>query len=514
MRRKNNRGGGREPSAAQAPLAPPSIMVIFGGGGDLAKRKLIPALYNLSKSGLLPERFAVIAVGNQDFSSDSYRDHLDSWVRNMTGDEFSDETWGGIKRRLHYLKADFRDPGAYDELKSLIGQINLEDQMPGNCLFYLATPPVFFAEIPTRLAEAGLTREKGGRWRRVIVEKPFGRDLASARKLNRDLLANLEEDQIYRIDHYLGKETVQNIIAYRFANSTTEPLWNRNYIDHIQITVAESLGVEERAGYYDRAGALRDMIPNHLLVVLGVVAMEPPVSLDADDVRLEGVRLMNAIQPFAEEDVPNVAVRGQYGKGVTPDGREMPAYRGEPGVDPESRTETYAALKIMIDNWRWSGVPFYLRTGKRLARRHTEIAVQYKRPPYAIFRHTTVEELAPNVLVLRIQPNEGIEFGFGAKVPGAHMGLGSVEMDFCYADYFGSAPSTGYETLIYDCMCGDATLFRQRGGVESGWEIMQPVLDAWTDRPPEDFPNYAAGSDGPAAADELLARDGRKWRPI
>jgi glucose-6-phosphate 1-dehydrogenase len=489
-------------------------MVIFGGGGDLAKRKLIPALYYLSLTGLLPEHFAVVGVGSEDYTSESYREYLDSEIRDMVAGEFSGEVWNALQGRIHYHRADFRDQAAYADLRALVEKIDREAQTGGNFLFYLATPPAFFGEIPERLAGEGLTGEEGGRWRRVIVEKPFGRDLASARQLNRDLLKSLGEEQIYRIDHYLGKETVQNIVAYRFANSTTEPLWNRNYIDHVQITVAESLGVEKRAGYYDRAGALRDMIPNHLLVVLGIVAMEPPVSLDADAVRLEGIRLMKAIKPIAEEDVATRAVRGQYGEGKRAEGGAVPAYRTEPGVDPESPTETYAALKLMIDNWRWSGVPFYLRTGKRLARRHTEIAVHYKQPPYAMFRKTPVEDLPANVLVLRIQPDEGIEFGFGAKVPGLHMGLGSVEMDFCYADYFGSAPSTGYETLIYECMSGDQTLFRQGTGVESGWEIVQPILDVWASRPPGDFPNYAAGSDGPAAADELMARDGRKWRPI
>ena len=500
--------------SAKTPPAPPCVMVIFGGSGDLAKRKLVPSLYYLSLSGLLPERFAVIGVGSSDLTTESYREHLDSEIGEMVRGDLSPEVWKNIERRIHYLKADFRDQSAYGDLRALIERIDGEEGTEGNVLFYLATPPAFFAEIPARLAEEGLTAEEGGRWRRVIVEKPFGKDLQSARKLNRDLLKTIDEEQIYRIDHYLGKETVQNIIAYRFANSTTEPLWNRHFIDHVQITAAESLGVEERAGYYDRAGALRDMISNHLLVLLGVVAMEPPTSLDADAVRLEGVRLMRSIQPIAEDEVPTLAVRGQYGEGKRADGLELPAYRSEPGVAPGSTTDTYAAVKVMIDNWRWSGVPFYLRTGKRLTRRHTEVAVVYKRPPLAMFRKRMMEDLPPNVLVIRIQPDEGIEFDFGAKVPGSHMGLDNVEMDFSYEDYFGNAPSTGYESLIYDCMCGDATLFRQGAGVESGWEIVQPILDVWNGSPPEDFPNYAAGSDGPAAADELLSRDGRKWRQV
>ncbi len=513
MKRNSGIESRRKNRPSKAPPPPPCVMVIFGGGGDLVKRKLVPALYYLSLSGLLPERFAVVGVGGDDHTSESYREYLDSEIGNMVSGELSQEVWKNIERRIHFLRADFRDQESYGDLRALIEKVDEQEGTGGNVLFYLATPPAFFAEIPARLAEEGLTAEEGGRWRRVIVEKPFGRDLQSARDLNGALLKSLGEEQIYRIDHYLGKETVQNIVAYRFANSTTEPLWNRQYIDHVQITVAESLGVEGRAGYYDQAGALRDMISNHLLVLLGIVAMEPPTSLDADAVRLEGVRLMRSIKPIADEEVPAVAVRGQYGEGKGADGAILPAYRDEPGVAPGSVTETYAAVRLMIDNWRWTGVPFTLRTGKRLARRRTEIAVVYKRPPLAMFRGSTVETLPPNVLVLRIQPDEGIEFGFGAKVPGAHMGLDSVEMDFCYEDYFGDAPSTGYETLIYECMCGDATLFRQSVGVEGGWKVVQPILDAWSAEPPKDFPNYAAGSDGPAAA-ALLAGDGRRWRPI
>jgi glucose-6-phosphate 1-dehydrogenase len=375
-------------------------------------------------------------------------------------------------------------------------------------------PPVFFHVIPGFLKGETLLEEKGGKWRRVIVEKPFGRDLDSARALNGSLLQCLKEEQIYRIDHYLGKETVQNILVYRFANGTTEPIWNRRYIDHVQITVAESLGVEGRAGYYEEAGALRDMVPNHLLVLLGFIAMEPPSSFEAETLRQETVKVLRAVQPLAEDEMDRLAVRGQYGEGILESGKKALSYRKEEGVDPRSKTETFAAVRLMIDNWRWAGVPFYLRTGKRLRRRSTEVAIQYKPAPVRMFCDTPVNKVLPNILVLKIQPEEEIEFTFGAKVPGPSMSIGSVEMEFRYDDHFGATPRTGYETLIYDCMSGDPTLFRRSEAVEVGWELVQPILDAWDAVEPRDFPNYVSGSSGPALADRLLAGEGRSWRPV
>jgi glucose-6-phosphate 1-dehydrogenase len=489
-------------------------MVIFGGGGDLTKRKLIPSLHNLSRAGLLPKEFAVIGVGNRDFSSEVYRESLGSEIREMVGSEFSPEIWADLEPRLHYLEGDFRSPDLYSDLHTLLATIDRSTGTGGNYLFYLATPPVFFHVIPACLGREGLLAEEDDAWRRVIVEKPFGRDLDSAKALNRDLLKCLAEEQIYRIDHYLGKETVQNILVYRFANGTTEPVWNRRYIDHVQITVAETLGVEGRAGYYEKSGALRDMVPNHLLVLLGITAMEPPGSFEAETLRQEATKVLRSIQPFSLENLETQAVRGQYDEGTMQGGQKVRAYRNEPGVRPTSGTDTYVAMKLMIDNWRWAGVPFYLRTGKRLRRRCTEIAIQYKHAPVRMFCDTPVDEVRPNVLVLKIQPEEEIEFTFGAKVPGPSMHIGDVEMDFRYADYFGDTPRTGYETLIYDCMTGDPTLFRRSEGVQMGWELVQPLLDAWGDREPKEFPNYASGTSGPAAADELLGRGGRKWRPI
>jgi glucose-6-phosphate 1-dehydrogenase len=367
-----------------------------------------------------------------------------------------------------------------------------------------------FAPVIQQLGAAGLVRQDD-EWRRVIIEKPFGRDLDSARALNREIRQVLNEDQIYRIDHYLGKETVQNILVFRFANGIFEPIWNRRYVDHVQITVAETVGVEQRGGYYDEAGALRDMVPNHIFQLISLTAMEPPVSFEADAVRDEQAKVLRAIQPLSPEEVLSRSVRGQYGEG-TLNGQRAPAYRSELRVAPDSRTETFVALKLNIDNWRWAGVPFYLRTGKRLPRRVSEIAIHFRRAPFILFRKTPVEHLTRNQLVIRVQPDEGISLSFGAKVPGPIVRLGTVDMDFQYQDYFGSTPSTGYERLLYDCMCGDATLFQRADMVETGWSIVAPVLDVWQALPPRHFPNYAAGTWGPNEADELMERDGREWR--
>ncbi len=494
-------------------IAPPSIFIIFGAGGDLAKRKLFPALCNLKKQGLLPEKFAVVAITHQPISDEAYREYLGEVLPELSSSESDCEVWQGFRDNIFTTALDFCQASGYTTLAQVLQQVGAQQGIPANYLFYLATPPRFFGEIASQLKLAGLTKEQEGEWRRVIIEKPFGQDLESARVLNRLLHASLEEHQIYRIDHYLGKETVQNILAYRFTNSTVEPIWDHRYIDHVQITVAESVGVENRANYYEASGALRDMIPNHLLAVLSVVAMEPPNSFDADAVRDEQTKVLRAIRPFTPEDVLTETVRGQYGAGQLR-GKEVAGYRQEPGVDPASKTETYVALKVMIDSWRWVGVPFYIRTGKRMPGRYTEVAVVYKHAPNAMFRNSSFghRDLPANMLVLRLQPHEGIDMTFNAKVPGPQMKLGTVTMDFHYKDHFGSEPTTGYETLIFDCMNGDATLFKRADNIEVGWEIVEPILDVWSALPTRNFPNYASGTWGPKEADQLLERDGRQWK--
>jgi glucose-6-phosphate 1-dehydrogenase len=491
----------------------PCIMVIFGGGGDLTKRKLIPALYNLEQNHLLPDEFAVIAVSSGPLSTDEYRENMGRDIQEFATTRVDSDSWDWFSKRLYYLTGDFGDVQAYARLRDLLKQVGAERGTKGNCLFYLATAPRFFGEIVKQLGAAGLADEENGQWRRVIIEKPFGRDLESARALNREIQSVLDEPQIYRIDHYLGKETVQNIMAFRFSNGIFEPIWNRRYIDHVQITVAETVGVEQRGGYYDEAGALRDMVPNHIMQLIALVAMEPPISFEAEAVRDEKSKIIHAIQPLIPEDVLTHAVRGQYGLG-TVDNERVSGYREEPHVAPNSSTDTFAALKVKIDNWRWAEVPIYLRTGKRMAKRVTEIAIQFRQAPFLPFRKTSVDRLSPNMLVLYIQPNEGISLRFGAKLPGPVMQLGSVDMNFQYSDYFGAAPSTGYETLLHDCMIGDATLFQRGDMVEAGWSVVTPLLDVWKALPPRNFPNYASGTWGPHDADELLRRDGRQWRQI
>jgi glucose-6-phosphate 1-dehydrogenase len=494
---------------------PPNVMVIFGAGGDLTSRKLIPALYHLYRDKLGPERFAVLGVGHQPLDDDLFRAHLSKTVRDQLGDGFDAVLWERMMGCVHFLSGDFSDADVYPRVSERLQQLTTEYGIPENYLFYLATPQRFFAEITTGLGNSGLLQEQPAGWRRLIIEKPFGNDLQSAIELNHHLHAVLDESQIFRIDHYLGKETVQNILAYRFANSTIEPIWNRRYVDHVQITVAESLGVEQRGGYYDSAGALRDMIPNHMLALLSVVAMEPSNSFAADAIRDEQTKVLRSIQPLEHDDVLTSTVRGQYGAGVLSDGRQVPDYRDEQKVDPNSKTETYAAIKLMIDSWRWAGVPFYLRTGKCMPGRFTEVVVQYRHAPNVMFRDSLLkrENVPANALVLRIQPNEGIGLHFNAKLPGPTTHLGTVDMNFSYSDHFESAPTTGYETLIHDCMIGDATLFKRADHIEAAWSLMDPILDVWSALPVRDFPNYSAGSWGPAAADQLLAQDGREWRP-
>ncbi len=491
--------------------ADPCIMVIFGAAGDLTRRKLIPALYNLAKAQLLSREFAILGVAHSLMSTDEFRKKLSEDMRQYAGRDIDSDIWEWFLRRLYYVTAEFDDKNLYSQLKTTLDKLDKEHSTHGNYFFYLATAPDFFGPIVEQLATGGLMEEKDHYWRRVIIEKPFGRDLESAKTLNQKLLKVAGEKQIYRIDHYLGKETVQNILAFRFANGIFEPIWNRRYIDHVQITVAETVGVESRGSYYDTAGALRDMVPNHIMQLISLTSMEPPVSFHADAVRDEQAKILHAIQPLSSEEVLTRTVRGQYGPGVE-DNHRVPGYRTEPDVPPDSRTETFVAMKLAIDNWRWADVPFYLRTGKRLGAQTTVIVIQFRRAPFVLFRDTPVENLMPNQLVLHIQPEEGISLQFAAKVPGPVMSLGAVDMNFKYADYFGTQPSTGYERLLHDCMIGDATLFQRADMVEAGWCVVSPALDVWKALPPRNFPNYASGSWGPKESDDLLDRDGRQWR--
>jgi glucose-6-phosphate 1-dehydrogenase len=493
--------------------APPCTAVIFGAAGDLTARKLIPAFYNLAKQRLLPSNFAVIGFARREYNDASFREYLESELKGHAPGGFDANVWKWLSERIHYVSGNFDDTEAYVRLGATLASVEKQHSTRGNVLYYLATSPEFFSICARQLASNGLAQEQAGSWRRVIVEKPFGRDLKTARELDKQLHSVLSESQIYRIDHYLGKETVQNIMVFRFANGIFEPIWNRRYVDHVQITVAETLGVEKRGGYYDKSGAMRDMVPNHIFQLISLVAMEPPVSFQADAVRDEQAKVLRAIQPMSPEDVLSRTVRGQYAAGQV-GGRMLPDYRSEPNVAPESATETYVAMKLGIDNWRWTDVPFYLRVGKALSARSTEIAIQFKRPPFVLFRNTAVDKLAPNTLILRIQPDEGISLKFGAKVPGATLRLGSVDMDFDYSEHFGAQPATGYERLLYDGMLGDQTLFQRTDMLEASWAVVNPVLDVWSALPPRNFPNYHAGTAGPRDADQLLERDGRAWRPI
>ncbi len=486
------------------------VMVIFGASGDLTKRKLIPSLYNLSRSNLLPREFAVVGSASSGQSTEDFRKKISQDLGEYSTTPVEPGFWDWFEKRLYYLPGDFRDANSYRQLKQLLAQVEKEHGIGGNYFYYLATAPVFFSEIVQQLGAAGLASEENGRWRRVIIEKPFGHDLESARSLNLEISKVLKEHQVYRIDHYLGKETVQNIMAFRFSNGIFEPIWNRRYVDYVQITVAEDLGVEQRGGFYDKVGALRDMVPNHIFQLVSLTAMEPPISFEADAVRDKQAEILRALQSLTPEEVLSRSVRGQYAEGTIGRARVL-AYRSEPHVDPSSSTATYVALKLCIENWRWAGVPFYLRTGKRLSKRVTEIAIQFKPAPFILFRKTAVDRLTPNRLVIHIQPDEGISLSFGAKVPGPLVQLGTVNMDFKYSDYFGSKPSTGYERLLYDCMLGDATLFQRADMVEAGWTVVTPILDVWKALPPRNFPNYAAGTWGPKEADGLLGRDGHEW---
>jgi glucose-6-phosphate 1-dehydrogenase len=493
--------------------ASPCVMVIFGASGDLTKRKLIPALANLALERLLSAQFAIIGFSFDQMTTDSFRDKLTAEMKEFGPESLYDSLWKWFLERIYYVQGDFSDSAAYQRLKDQIVEVEKAHSTQGNRFHYLAVAPKFFSPIVRKLGEADLTKETNGNWTRVIVEKPFGHDLESAIQLNKELKEILGEKQIYRIDHYLGKETVQNVMVFRFANSIIEPLWNRTYIDHVQITAAETVGVEHRGAFYETAGALRDMVPNHLFQLLTLTAMEPPISFEADAVRDKQAEILHAIQMPTPEEVLQNMVRGQYGEGNV-DSQVVPSYRSEPNVAPGSNTETFVALKLKIDNWRWGDVPFYLRTGKRLGRRVTEIAIRFRRTPFMLFRKTPIKDPRTNQLVIHIQPDEGISLRFGAKVPGSIMKLGLVNMDFDYARDFGTSHSTGYERLLYDCMVGDATLFQRADMVEAGWSVIQPLLDVWKALPARGFPNYPSGSWGPKEADDLMERDGRAWRDI
>ncbi|SRR5579875_375983 len=499
--------------------APPCAMVIFGASGDLTKRLIVPALYNLVTAKRLPEGFRLVGISRSTSTTEEWRESLYGMMKEFVirggcaFDHLDEAAWRWLGERMSYLAGDLNDPASYRRLGEHLAGLDKTGGTAGNRLFYLAVADRFFATVIEGLGAAGLVTEAKGQWRRVIIEKPFGHDLASAQALNAEILKVLRENQVYRIDHFLGKETVQNIMALRFANGLFEPIWNREHIDHIQITAAETVGVERRGTFYDVTGALRDMVPNHVFQLLAMTAMEPPISFDADAVRAKKAEVIHAIRPLKPGRVLKDVVRGQYDAGTVL-GKAVRAYRQEPDVASDSDTETFVACKLKIDNWRWAGVPFYLRTGKHLTRRSTEIAIRFHQAPHTLFRGTRVERMNPNWMILRIQPDEGIALEFAAKRPGPTVKLSTVSMDFCYKDYFRMAPNTGYETLIYDCMIGDATLFQRADNIESGWRVVQPILDVWANNRPEDFPNYAAGGSGPAAAEALLARDGRTWRPL
>ncbi len=458
--------------------ASPCVMVIYGASGDLTKRKLLPALANLAQEDLLSRQFAIIGFSFDQMTTDAFREKLSTEMKEFAPESLNDELWKWFLERIYYVHGDFNDSSAYQRLKDQVAAVEKEHNTQGNRFHYLAVAPAFFSTIVRKLGEAGLTNETNENWTRVIVEKPFGHDLESAIQLNKELT-----------------------------------LWNRTYIDHVQITAAETVGVEHRGAFYETAGALRDMVPNHLFQLLTLTAMEPPISFEADAVRDKQAEVLHAIQMPTPEEVLQNMVRGQYGEGAI-DNEEVPAYRSEPNVSPTSNTETFVALKLKIDNWRWGDVPFYLRTGKRLGKRVTEIAIRFRRTPFMLFRKTPIKDPRTNQLVIHIQPDEGISLRFGAKVPGSIMKLGLVNMDFDYARDFGASHSTGYERLLYDCMVGDATLFQRADMVEAGWSVIQPLLDVWKALPARGFPNYPSGSWGPKGADDLMERDGRAWRDI
>jgi glucose-6-phosphate 1-dehydrogenase len=498
-----------EPSSKKRKPDPCSF-VIFGATGDLTHRLVLPALYNLAAADLLPEKFCVVGVARNGMSNDDMRESLLKGLNQYKTRPVDEAIAKRLLECVTSIEADPSDPASFDAMAEQLNKLEAKRETGGNRLFYLATPPSAFAPIAKQLGRSGMLKENGS-WRRLVVEKPFGTSLASAKALNDELLKIADEPQIYRIDHYLGKETVQNILVLRFANGMFEPIWNRNHIDHVQITVDEKLDVGHRGSFYDATGALRDMVPNHLFQLLSLVAMEPPAKFEAHAVRSEKAEVLAAIQTQTEQEALNNSVRGQYQAGKNGD-VDIPDYRKTKDVKPDSTTETYAALKLTIDNWRWAGVPFYLRTGKALGMKRTEVAIKFKQAPFAMFRDTPVDKLSQNYLVIAVEPTEGITLQFNTKVPGPTINIDGVEMKFRYKDYFQVEPTTGYETLIYDCMIGDNILFQRADSVEAGWQAVQPFLDAWKKAGAKGLQTYKAGSEGPDAADELLKRDGRNWR--
>ena len=506
-----------ETNVLQDPLrfdrrVPPCAIVIFGASGDLSKRKLLPSLYRLFYERRISPNFAVIGSSRTPMSDEQFRDKMKESVSKFLEDApFDEDVWLSFAQCLFYVAGDLNNPASYDDIHSKLDEVESTHQTAGNVLFYLSTQPSHYAEAIIELGKHGLNHSRG--WTRVIIEKPFGHDLVSARKLNEDIHQVFDESEIYRIDHYLGKETVQNILAFRFGNGIFEPLWNRRYVDHIQITAAESIGVEGRGGYYQEAGALRDMIQNHLSQVMATVMMEPPTVFDATNVRDERAKLLRAVRVMRPEDVTKYAVAGQYGPAIV-GGQQLPGFRQEPSVDPDSQTDTYAAVTFFVDNWRWAGVPIYIRTGKRMPKRVTDIAIQFHAPPLGLFQQETKtgpREVRPNLLVLRIQPEEGISLRFLSKSPGSGMRVRPVSMDFNYGSSFGERSPTAYETLLVDAMAGDPTLYTRQDMVEASWQIVQPILDVWA-HTKFNFPNYPAGSWGPKESDEMLARQGHVWR--
>ncbi len=481
----------------------PQLLVIFGASGDLMQRKLAPALYRLASQGLLPEHFAVLGFARTKMSDDEFRNLLADALKVSP----NDEAWRWLRERLFYCQGKYDDVASIHQLRERITELNEQQRLEDNRLFYLATPPEVFDDLIVGLRESGLNKSAG--WVRIVVEKPFGNDLESAQRLNRLLWTAFDEHAIFRIDHYLGKETVQNLLVLRFGNTIFEPLWNYRFVDHVQITVAESDGVGNRGRYYETAGALRDMVPNHLFQLLTLIAMEPPISLDADAVRDEKLRVLRSIRPFEPEEVDENVVRGQYGAGEI-NGKPVPAYREEPYVDPQSSTETFVALRLFVHNWRWEGVPFYLRTGKRLPKRVTEVQIQFRPVPFLLFPPETTGQLKPNLLTLRIQPDEGIILRIETKVIGMGMQVRSTPLDFYYAQ-LGTFIPDAYERLLLDAMRGDQTLFMRADEVEAAWRIVTPILRLWERAPKPAFPNYAAGTWGPEEASALLAKDGRRW---
>jgi glucose-6-phosphate 1-dehydrogenase len=490
----------------------PCSFVIFGVSGDLAHRLVVPALYNLAANDLLPDNFCIVGIARKAMSSVELSDSLMKGLHQFATRKVDDTIARRLLACVTCIEADPKDPASFDAMRDELDELEAARKTGGNRLFYLATPPNAFLPIAKELGRTGMLAENGS-WRRLVVEKPFGTDLASAKALNSELLKLVDEHQIYRIDHYLGKETVQNILVLRFANGMFEPIWNRNHIDHIQITVDEKLGVGHRGSFYDATGALRDMVPNHLFQLLSLVAMEPPTKFDAHSVRSEKADVLAAIQAQTEAEALQNSVRGQYRAGKVGD-TEIEDYRKTPDVKPGSTTETYAALKLTIDNWRWAGVPFYLRTGKALGVKRTEIAIKFKQAPFAMFRETPVDRLSQNFLIISTEPTEGIALQFNTKVPGPAIQIDGVEMKFLYKDYFKAEPSTGYETLIYDCMIGDNILFQRADSVEAGWRAVQPFLDAWKNGGGKGLKVYEPGSEGPEEANDLMERDGRSWRKL